>query len=221
MSAALVVAALWAAFIASHLALSHPPVRASLVARLGENAFAGVYSLVAFALIVPMSWVWWTNRHTGPLWWNLRGVAAVTHTAELLVLLGFALTFGGLARPAPSARGVRPRGEVRGMAAVTRHPVFMGFSLWAVAHLLVNGWATDVVYFAGYPVMTVVGGWHQDWRKARESEAYREVLAATSFVPFGRPGNLPNVGARAAIGAAVGVAVAIVLRVWHTSLFGG
>ncbi len=39
------------AFVGTHLLMSHP-LRAGLVARLGERGFAGVYSLVAFATLV-------------------------------------------------------------------------------------------------------------------------------------------------------------------------
>lgn len=37
-------------FVGTHLLMSHP-LRAGLVARLGERGFAGAYSIVAFATL--------------------------------------------------------------------------------------------------------------------------------------------------------------------------
>ena len=49
MSPAMRIILLWLGFAGSHLTLSSLPVRRGLVARIGENAFRGLYSLVAFA----------------------------------------------------------------------------------------------------------------------------------------------------------------------------
>lgn len=211
----------WVLFIGTHLLMSHPPVRARLVARLGAGPFAAVYSLVAIALFAPMTWIWWSHRHEGPLLWMLRG-GAVTHLTEGLVLVGLAVTVGGIVSPAPSSMGKQVQGpiEVRGMAAVSRHPVFMGLSLVAVGHLLVNGWAADVAFWAGFPVVTVLGGLHQDQRKSAENPHYADFIARTGFVPFTAPSQLPRIGGRALAGAAVGAALAVGLRLFHATLFG-
>jgi len=225
MNPASTIALLWAAFLGTHLVGSHPTVRARLVARLGQGPFTGLYSLVALALFVPLVNVWWDHRHTGALLWWWRS-PAMGHAVEALTLLGFFLTFGGLARPPPASIAVQfvPRlASLQGMATITRHPVFMGASLWALAHILVNGWLSDVLFFGGFIVTTVAGAWHQDWRKAREDPRYADIMTKTGFFPFEgtlRGRGLPRLGASAWIGGIVGLAAAVVLRIFHARLFG-
>ena len=49
MGAAAWIAFWWGMFAGTHMVLSSPPVRARLIDRVGEKAFVGFYSLVAFA----------------------------------------------------------------------------------------------------------------------------------------------------------------------------
>lgn len=215
---------LWAAFIGGHLVLSHPPVRGPLRARLGANGFTSLYSAMALGLFVPLVYVWWTHRHQGPMLWMLRDVPGLRHGVELLVVLGFALETAGLFQPAPGSMAFSMAGrapELRGVSTVTRHPLFVGMSLWAIGHLLMNGWATDVAFFGGFPLMTLVGCMHQDWRKAREEPGFKEILARTSLVPFAAAlrGHPVRIDGQSALGLAVGATFAVVLRVYHARLF--
>lgn len=68
--------------------------------------------------------------------------AFMVHVNNLLVLIGF-----WMASPAPK-RGVLLNGM--------RHPMLTGFSLWAVAHLLVNGDLSAIVLFGGLLVWALV-----------------------------------------------------------------
>lgn len=225
MTPLLLVLGLWAAFLGTHLLFSHPPVRGPLVARMGANAFRGAYSVLSLALFVPLSVVWWQHRHEGGLWWSLRDVPGLAHGAELLALLGFALVGGGVARPAPSSVAAQLQHlgtRVVGMTNITRHPVFMGLALWAGAHLLVNGWGTDVVYYGGFVVTSVVGSLHQDWRLARENPDYALLVEKTTFLPIGpltRGTTAFGLGATTWIGVAVGMATGLGLRLLHPVLF--
>lgn len=215
---------LWTGFIGGHLVMSHPPVRAPLRAALGPNGFASLYSLMALGFFVPLAIVWWSHRHQGPMLWMLRGVPGLTHIVELVVLLGFGLEVAGLLQPAPGSMSYSLAGrtpEVRGINTVTRHPLFVGVSLWAIAHLAMNGWATDVAFFAGFPVMTALGCIHQDWRKVQEDGAFRKIIEQTSIIPFaaalrGHPVRLDRMSW---IGLGAGAAMAVVLRLFHSRLF--
>jgi uncharacterized membrane protein len=212
MSPALLVASLWALFLATHLVLSHPPVREPLRKRLGANGFSMAYSAVALAIFAPLAWTWWSHRGEGPTLWSLPGV---THGSELLVVIGLALTAGALARPAPSAVAARMIGlrtEVRGMTVYTRHPLFMGLSLVGIGHLLAFGQAVDVAWWGGLPLVTLVGSLHQDWRKLREDPDYAAFMANTTFLPVP---SARSPGRTAIVGAIVGVAIAIGLRMFH------
>lgn len=225
MDPALVILLSQLAFLLTHLVPSHPPVRARLVAMLGKNGFLAAYSLVSFVTFAPAVVVWWNNRHGGPELWHLRDVPGVTHVAELLALLGFALLFGAILKPAPSSLTASMRHlpvRVEGMTRITRHPMFMGLSLWAFAHLLVNGHTTDVAFWGGFPVVTLLGCLHQDFRKAQEDPAYAALVKETSFLPFGNfiAGKVDlAIGRTAAVGALVGVAVGVFLRFQHDAWF--
>ena len=208
-----------AAFVVTHVGMTHPPVRAAQIAALGRGPYLLVYSAVSMLTFVPTAWVWWTHPHAGAAWWALRG-GGWTALSVFLATAGLAIAVGGLATPAPSSFErakvlVADTIDVRGMTAVTRHPVFIGSGLLGVAHLIGNGWSGDVAWWGAFPVIAAAGAWHQDLRKAAESPAYRRFMSETSVIPFGRPDQLGKVGVRAWIGAAVGVAVALGLRALH------
>lgn len=172
-------------FAASHLVLSSAGVRAPLLRRLGERGFQALYSLVAFATFVPFVGAWWQTRHGGPLLWMLRDVAAVEAGAIALSVAGFAFMVGSFFQPSPT--GMVPGAPVRarGLTAITRHALFMGIALWATAHVLVNGWASDVAFFGVLAGFAVVGSAHQDARKrAADDRALASFYAQTSLVPF-------------------------------------
>jgi uncharacterized membrane protein len=80
--------------------------------------------------------------------------------------------------------------EPRGVHWLTRHALFMGLALWAALHVALMGFASDLAFFGGFIIFTIVGSAHQDARKlADEKEAggvspYTQFVAATPFLPF-------------------------------------
>ena len=228
MQAVLWLALLWVAFAGSHMVLSSARLRPRLRARLGEQGFRGVYSLVALATFVPLVLVYWTHRHAGPLLWTTLGppeIATVLNhviMAVALVLLASSLL---PASAAPSAMQAQPEGiaRVRGITRITRHPTLVSFALFGIAHLLVNGNLADVVFFGGFPLYTWIGARHQDERMARDRPGYRNVITNTSVIPFaailaGRQSLVPR--ELPLSGIAVGLGLAIALRYFHPTLFG-
>src|SRR3990172_6086235 len=135
MRAAFWIAFWWAAFAGTHMVLSSLRVRTRLIARLGDKAFLGLYSLLAFATFVPLVWVYLGNRHAGGLAWNLAAVPGVRLLAMLLAVLGIAMIVAGVLQPSPVLAGMKQAGGARGLTRITRHPLFMGISLWALSHL--------------------------------------------------------------------------------------
>jgi uncharacterized membrane protein len=219
--------AFWAvAFVASHLVISSAAVRPRMVAGLGEMPYRGVYSLVAFATFIPLTFAFARHKHAGPLLWYLRDIAPLRWLTWLLMLAALILLVASLINPNPGALGAPGiAGAPRGVLKVTRHPNFVAFILFGFAHLLMNGWAGDVVFFGTFPAIGILGGLHQDRRKLREiGEPYRQFKAQTSFIPFaailsGRQrwqrSDLPWL----AIG--VGAALTVVIFVVHPIIFGG
>lgn len=130
-----------ALFIAVHLIPTVVPLRAALVARLGANAYRGVYSLVALAGLVLVVWGFirapFEPLYAPPAWGHRAAMFAVP-----IALVLFA------AANMPT--------HIR---AVLKHPMLLGLLLWSLAHLLSNGDLRSVVLFggfAGYAVLDLV-----------------------------------------------------------------
>ena len=219
--------ALWAvSFLASHLIISSAALRPRLINALGEQPYRGIYSLVALATLGPLIYEFAGNKHVGPVLWYLRTTPPIRWLAWLLMLSALILLLGSFITPNPSALGApSDKSELRGLLKITRHPGLVGFSLFGIAHMLVNGWAGDVIFFGMFPALGFIGGMHQDQRKICEiGDSYREFVARTSFVPFAAliPGRVRWSGDDtpwAAIGMGVVLTVAIVAL--HPMIFGG
>ena len=180
------------AFVGTHFALSHP-LRAALVARIGEKGFLPLYSLVAFATL---GWIILAFRAAPPV--DLPGsgeagwiVATVLTLPALLLFLGSLR--GNPAFPNPTAPKPVTRAPT-GVFAVTRHPMMWGFALWALSHIVLWwSWRTVTV---GTTILflALVGAHLQDRKKAElMGEGWRAWQAKTHFWPRWR--NLPRAGA--------------------------
>ena len=184
------------AFVGLHFLMSHP-LRASLVAKLGERAFQGVYSvqsLLTFGLMI------YFYRAIGrePSIWALDSwvwpVAAVVMWFGAILFVGSFL--GNPALPgARLERGAKPGG----VFAITRHPMMWGFAIWAGVHLAVIGTAKAMVFDGAILFLAIAGSMGQDAKKAKlMGERFHEWTAQTAFVPFGRgvawPGTTAVVG---------------------------
>jgi len=174
-----------AAFVGTHLLLSHP-LRAPLVARLGERGFAGLYSLIAIATLGWMIWAWPEPGATPPLW-----VAPLwwwTVASALMLVASILLAGSLIGNPAFPQPGAKPReiAPPKGVFAITRHPMNWSFMLWALVHLSLSGSARNLIVAGGILVLALAGSIGQDRKKARLlGQPWRDWQARTSFVPFG------------------------------------
>ena len=183
-----------AAFVGTHLLMSHP-LRAGLVARLGERGFGGVYSLVSIALLGAMAHFYSPAKAAAPApLWDAGAVG--WWIATLLMWLGSILFVGSLRKnPAFPSGGapVSQIGEARGVFAITRHPMLWGFILWAAVHAVVNATAAALVISSAIVILSLAGGLGQDAKKERLiGEPWRDWKRRTSFVPFRRGFVLPD-----------------------------
>ena len=117
-----------------------PGWRDAQVAQRGEGVWKGAYSLlslVGFVLIV----VGYGQARLDPvlLW---QPPAGMRHAALLLMLPVFPLL---LAAYLP--------GRIK---TATKHPMLVAVKLWALAHLLANGGAHDLLLFGGFLAWAVV-----------------------------------------------------------------
>ena len=173
------------AFVGSHFLMSHP-LRAPMVARLGENAFRGVYSLVSLATF---AWVVMAFRAAprGAYLWVSDDV--IWGIASGLMLLGAILFVGSLignpAMPAPGAEAAAKK-PVHGVFHITRHPMMWGFALWAIVHALVAPYAASLALTGGLLILALGGSAGQDRKKAvLMGAAWADWSSRTHFMPFG------------------------------------
>lgn len=183
------IAAASVAFVGSHFALSHP-LRAPLVARIGEKGFLGLYSLVAFAML---GWIIWAYRAApaAPLWWE--PVDAIWAIGSAIMLVASIFLMGSLIRnPAlPDPIGPGPTGQAKpvpvptGVFAVTRHPMLWAFALWGVAHILVFPDPANIIVAVAMTFLALVGAHMQDRKKAvLQPDFWPQWRSRTSYWPF-------------------------------------
>lgn len=221
MTAVAVITALWVAFALSHVGLSSNPLRARGVRLLGERLFQGLYALVAFAIFVPLVLVYAGSKHAGPLLWIIEPNIALGIVTRVGNTVAVMLVVAGIFRPSPTGVTGTPTRRPRGVQRITRHPVFMGIVLWALMHLLVNGYASDAAFFGGFVVFGLFGSWHQDRRqKALPDGAYAAFCQQSPFLPFTRRGTVKGLREIGVVPIVVGLLAAGLLRYFHTGLFG-
>lgn len=172
-------------FVGAHFLLSSAPVRAPVVARLGERRFQAVYSVV-----VVVAFLWMVLAYTRApfveLWPTVAGLrwipVLVMPVTLFLVVCGFSTpspTTAADGDPAPSGS------PATGIFRVTRHPFLWGAALWALSHLPVNGDAANFILMAGVLVLTLGGMWHIDRRaEERLGSGWGPIALTTSVVPF-------------------------------------
>lgn len=173
-----------AAFVGSHFLMSHP-LRAGLVRKLGQGAFTGLYSLVAFLTLGWMVLAWRSIERSeplwiAPLWW--WPVASAIMLFALILLAGSFVKNPALPHPGAKARAERP---ATGVFAITRHPMNWSFILWALVHISLWGSPRNLIVAGGILMLALFGPIGQDRKKRK---LYRETWggweAKTSFVPF-------------------------------------
>ncbi|RMF20116.1 MAG: hypothetical protein D6760_12300 [Deltaproteobacteria bacterium] len=184
MNAAIVVLSWWLVFALTHSLPAHPPARRALISRLGDRVYLIAYSLVSLTTFAFLVRSYWGARHTGASLWVLGAVPGMRPLCIALGLVAFALLAAALVAPSPvSMAGSRP--EAAGITKITRHPLFMAMAVWGTAHLLMNGYATDVVFFGGFLVYGVAGALHQDYRKRTdEGDRLARFYRETSLIPL-------------------------------------
>ncbi len=130
-----------AVFLGSHTLVALRPQRAAVIARVGEGAYKGLFSLVSLVGILLIGYGFALYRANGyiDIWMPPRWTR---HVTELLV---WPAIIAIVAAYVP--------GEIK---RVLKHPMLVGVKLWAFAHLLANGDLGSIVLFGAILAWAVV-----------------------------------------------------------------
>jgi uncharacterized membrane protein len=133
-------------------------------ARLGEQAWKGLYALASIVGFVLIVWGYGIARREPAVVWTPP--VGIRHLTILLVAIAFVLI---TAAYVPGNRIKR----------VIGHPMAAGTALWAFGHLIANGTANAIVLFAAFLVWAVAS-----FLAAR----HRDQVAGTTYPagPIGR-----------------------------------
>ncbi|WP_017670198.1 NnrU family protein [Blastomonas sp. AAP53] len=187
-------------FVGSHFAMSHP-LRAPMVARLGDKGFQVAYTVVSFATLFLMVEGFKRAPVTAPLWPPGDGIWMISTVLMLIASILFAGSLiGNPALPVPEAAAKKIAvKEPAGVFRITRHPMMWSFALWGIAHMLVAPRLDTLILCGAIIILALVGAKLQDGKKfVIMGDAWLHWQARTSFLPFGRglafPGWLALIG---------------------------
>jgi uncharacterized membrane protein len=170
------------AFVGTHFLLSHP-LRAPLVARIGDQGFLGLYSLVALVTLVWLVLAYRAAPLTPMLWPVGDTLWAIV---TLVMLVASILLMGSLIRNPALPGPDRPAPEAaRGVFTITRHPMMWAFALWGLCHIAVYPIAANLVLAGAMIVLALVGAGFQDAKKERlQPDRWPDWERKTSYWPF-------------------------------------
>jgi len=138
-------------FLGAHsLRIIAPAWREARIAAMGKGAWMGLVAVVSIAGFVLLVWGYGQAKLAPVLVWVPP--LGLRHASALLTLPAFILL----------AATYVPRNHLK---ARLGHPMLLGTKLWALAHLLVNGWLHGVVLFASFLVWAILS-----FRAARKRE---------------------------------------------------
>jgi uncharacterized membrane protein len=127
-------------FLGVHsISIVAPAWRSAQVARRGEPAWKGLYSIVAGVGLALLIVGYGMARREPVVLYSPP--TALRHLALLVMLPVFPLLFAAYLP-----------GRIR---AAAKHPFLLATKLWATAHLLANGTLVDVLLFGGFLVLAV------------------------------------------------------------------
>jgi uncharacterized membrane protein len=176
-------------WIVLHVVLAGSPLRWAIVARIGENAFRGLFSVLSFVGLVWLA-VAYRQATTPESFYGIRLVEPWMLWTPAVVMVPAAVLFvGALTRPNPTMvmgeRFLADPEPARGIFRVTRHPMLWSFLLWAAAHLVANGDLASVFLFGSIMIVAAAGMGSIDRKQARRDPAgWRRFAETTSVVPF-------------------------------------
>lgn len=122
-------------FIGAHLFVTRRDARGRLIARIGEGAYKGLFSLVS-AIGVGLI-VWGFGRYRAHEWIDVWSPPPWTRHVTITLMLFSMILF--------VASYIRGR-----IYTTVKHPMLAGTKLWALGHLIANGDLGSILLFGSF-----------------------------------------------------------------------
>lgn len=175
------------AFVGTHLLMSIQPVRAPLIAAMGKGVFRIVYSVVSL-----VTFVWMIRAYGSAPYIELYDLGpGGRHAAMLVMLIATFFIANGYAKIRQNPTGVvgektaSSTDPQTGIMTITRHPIMVGVTIWAIAHLLANGDQAAVVLCVGMAILAIGGAHNIDLKvQRRRGSDWGPMALTTSHAPF-------------------------------------
>jgi uncharacterized membrane protein len=158
-----------AIFFAIHLVPSAPGFRSTLVSKLGELGYKGVFALISLAGVVlivkGLQAAPFEPLYTPPAWGR--------HATMLLMLPALYLFASNSLFPAPSSA-----------KAILAHPMNWGVIVWSIGHLLSNGDLAHVLVFASFWIFSTISIVTGEARGLKPTAQRPSIASEAGFVAF-------------------------------------
>ncbi|MBZ9791328.1 NnrU family protein [Rhizobium sp. 3T7] len=118
-----------------------PDLRQSMIDRLGESGWKGVYSVVSILSLILLIYGFGQARQVTGMLYNPP--VWMGHIALTLMLLAMICL----------AASLLPAGHI---AVKTKHPMVLSVKIWAFSHLLANGETSSVLLFGAFLAWGVI-----------------------------------------------------------------
>ncbi|MEM1437894.1 MAG: NnrU family protein [Pseudomonadota bacterium] len=197
-------------FVASHVVIARTGLKPWLTGQIGHRGYLIVYSLLSIVLlgwvVVALLGAPRTTLWPAPVWsWAF---------AALVSLLGFVLIGIGAVTPNPLSVAFRETGfdpARPGIVGGVRHPLLLGLTLWAIAHVPANGDWPSLALFGASALFGLIG-------IPRVTRRKRARLGPEQWATM--TASRGHIDARTLVGALVGTVLWVVALVAHGTLFG-
>jgi len=130
-----------AVFVGTHLITTRREPRAGLIARFGEGAYKGLYSVASIVGVVLIAYGYSRYRATGwiDVWYPPAWTRHLTVTLVWPAIIMFVAAYSP--------------GRIK---TTLKHPMLVGTKLWALAHLISNGDLGSIILFGSILAWAVV-----------------------------------------------------------------
>ena len=162
-------------------------LRTRAEAKIGARAWRVLFAALSIPSAIVVIGYFLAHRYDGLRLWNLQGVQGLVPVIWMLTAISFLFlypaTYNLLEIPAVLKPQVRL--YATGIIRISRHPQAIGQILWCLTHALWIGSSFMLVTCVGLIGHHLFAVWHGDRRlKVRFGEAFDELKASTSIVPF-------------------------------------